>query len=146
MSHSHNDLNYPCRSIQPVAWKAPLSPTRFKFHKRQLSWLLLMARGTGSQQEKIFCSSISQFNEIWWFYPHEDDGNECSRYYAFSISEGRWFSDDNAEEITHQHRGDGQLGVGAVPDDAGGFFCTHALLTRSYSADILTPAPPLQRP
>jgi len=64
---------------EPLALPAPVDQT---FQDAQVA----------SQQEKIFCSSLSQFNEVWWFYPHEDDGTECSRYYAFSISEGRWFS------------------------------------------------------
>ena len=64
---------------EPLALPAPIDQT---FKDAQVA----------SQQEKIFCSSLSQFGEIWWFYPHEDDGNECSRYYAFSISEGGWFS------------------------------------------------------
>lgn len=63
---------------EPLALPAPIDQT---FKDAQVP----------SQQEKIFCSSLSQFNEVWWWYPHEDDGNECSRYYAFSISEGRWF-------------------------------------------------------
>lgn len=63
---------------EPLALPAPIDQT---FQDAQVN----------SQQEKIYCSSLSQFNEVWWFYPHEDDGNECSRYYAFSISEGKWF-------------------------------------------------------
>ena len=49
-----------------------------------------------AQEEKIFCSTISKYNEVWWFYPHEDDEtDECSRYYALATREGRsgrWFS------------------------------------------------------
>ena len=64
---------------EPLALPAPIDQT---FQDAQVA----------SQQEKIYCSSLSQFNEVWWFYAHEDDGTECSRYYAFSISEGKWFS------------------------------------------------------
>lgn len=64
---------------EPLALPAPIDQT---FKTAQVH----------AQQEKIYCSSISQFNEIWWFYPHEDDGSECSRYYAFSAREGKWFS------------------------------------------------------
>lgn len=64
---------------EPLALPAPVDQT---FKDAQVH----------AQQEKIFCSSLAAFNELWWFYPHEDDGNECSRYYAYSISEGAWFS------------------------------------------------------
>ena len=64
---------------EPLALPAPVDQT---FKDAQVA----------SQQEKIYCSSLAQFNEVWWFYPHEEDGKECSRYYGFSISEGRWFS------------------------------------------------------
>lgn len=44
-----------------------------------------------SQFEKIACCSVSQFGEVWWFYPDNRDGNENSRYIAFSTVEGQWF-------------------------------------------------------
>ncbi len=31
------------------------------------------------QYEKIEATTIGQYGEIWWFYPHADDGRECSR-------------------------------------------------------------------
>jgi hypothetical protein len=64
---------------EPLALPAPVDQT-FK------------AAQVHAQQEKIYCSSLAQFNELWWFYPHEEDGVECSRYYAFSVREGKWFS------------------------------------------------------
>lgn len=45
-----------------------------------------------SQQEKIFLGRLSQYNEIWCFYPHVDDGNECSRYFAYNQTQGKWFA------------------------------------------------------
>lgn len=47
-----------------------------------------------AQHEKIFCSVLSAYNEVWWFYAHTDDGTECSRYVAFAVHEGengKWF-------------------------------------------------------
>lgn len=44
-----------------------------------------------AQATKIVCTSIGAFNEIWWFYPDSRDGNENSRYVAFSITDGTWF-------------------------------------------------------
>jgi predicted heme/steroid binding protein len=44
-----------------------------------------------AQQEKIYASSMAEFNEVWWFYPHSDDGNENSRYFAVNIKTGKWF-------------------------------------------------------
>lgn len=43
-----------------------------------------------TQQSKTFAGSISQFNEIWWFYPDERDGTECSRAFAYQINDGAW--------------------------------------------------------
>lgn len=31
------------------------------------------------QYEKIAASAVGQYGEVWWFYPHKDDGLECSR-------------------------------------------------------------------
>lgn len=31
------------------------------------------------QYEKIAATTIGQYGEVWWFYPHKDDGLECSR-------------------------------------------------------------------
>jgi len=47
-----------------------------------------------SQQEKIYAGTISTHNEVIWFYPHDDDGTECSRYIALSMSAattGKWY-------------------------------------------------------
>ncbi len=47
-----------------------------------------------SQQEKIYAGTISTFNEVLWFYPHTEDGLECSRYVALSMgaaSTGQWY-------------------------------------------------------
>lgn len=43
------------------------------------------------QFEKISCCTVSQYGEIWWFYPDVRDGNENSRYVAFSAIDGQWF-------------------------------------------------------
>jgi len=64
---------------EPLALPAPIDQT-FK------------AAQVHAQQEKIFCSSLAQFGEVWWFYADQSDGNECSRYYAFSLSENKWFA------------------------------------------------------
>lgn len=44
-----------------------------------------------SQFEKIATCSVSQYGEVWWFYPDSRDGNENSRYIAFSTVDGQWF-------------------------------------------------------
>lgn len=47
-----------------------------------------------SQQEKIYAGTINTYNEVIWFYPHTDDGLECSRYVAISLgagSAGKWY-------------------------------------------------------
>lgn len=41
-----------------------------------------------SQSDKIVSTSISKFNEVWWFYPDERDGLENSRYVSLSLEDG----------------------------------------------------------
>lgn len=41
-----------------------------------------------AQNDKIVATSISKFNEVWWFYPDGRDGIENSRYVAVSLSDG----------------------------------------------------------
>ena len=43
-----------------------------------------------AQEEKIVAGVVSEFSEIWWFYPDSRDGNECSRYICFNYAEGVW--------------------------------------------------------
>ena len=59
---------------EPLALPAPIDQT-FK------------AAQVHAQQEKIFCSSLAQFGEVWWFYADQSDGDECSRYYGFSTKQ-----------------------------------------------------------
>lgn len=40
-----------------------------------------------SQKEKIVASGVSKFGEVWFHYPDTRDGNENSRYLAYSITE-----------------------------------------------------------
>lgn len=44
-----------------------------------------------AQQDKIVCSEVPKFGEIWWFYPDARDGNEVSRYLGLSVLGGWWF-------------------------------------------------------
>jgi hypothetical protein len=44
-----------------------------------------------AQQDKIICSEVPKFGEIWWFYPDARDGNEVSRYLGLSVLGGWWF-------------------------------------------------------
>jgi len=42
-----------------------------------------------SQKDKIVGATISEFNEVWWFYPDARDGNENSRYFSVNM-QGQW--------------------------------------------------------
>lgn len=42
------------------------------------------------QIEKVCSTSVSEFGEVWWFYPDARDGIENSRYVALSLADG-WF-------------------------------------------------------
>lgn len=43
-----------------------------------------------TQVDKIVAASVSEFNEVWWFYPDSRDGNENSRYFSLSFSDNVW--------------------------------------------------------
>lgn len=42
------------------------------------------------QADKISATSISQYGEIWWFYPDSRDGLETSRYLSVSTPDQSW--------------------------------------------------------
>lgn len=52
------------------------------------------------QQDKVYAVPVTVNGrlEVWWFYPDIRDGNECSRYVSFAITESRdqgapvWFN------------------------------------------------------
>lgn len=44
-----------------------------------------------AQADKIAAATITQYNEVWWFYPDARDGSENSRYVALNIADGTWF-------------------------------------------------------
>lgn len=44
-----------------------------------------------AQFDKIAAATITQFNEVWWFYPDARDGVENSRYIAVNVQDGTWF-------------------------------------------------------
>ena len=54
------------------------------------------SRVCATQRNKIHCAFNSEFQEIWWFYPHIDDCEddrtaECTRYIAFNVHSKQWF-------------------------------------------------------
>jgi hypothetical protein len=42
------------------------------------------------QKDKIVAAQITQFGEVWWFYPDARDGTEVSRYVGVSTVGGTW--------------------------------------------------------
>jgi hypothetical protein len=49
---------------------------------------------TPSQMDKVTAATLSEFGEVWWFYPDVRDGLENSRYLALTITGpdlGKWF-------------------------------------------------------
>jgi hypothetical protein len=47
-----------------------------------------------SQGDKIHASSVGEYGEVWWYYPDDRDGLECSRYVALCVDgedRGAWF-------------------------------------------------------
>lgn len=49
-----------------------------------------------TQLAKVVCQSNSLFNEVWWFYPDERDGDENSRFVMLNIGDGSWSKGDIA--------------------------------------------------
>lgn len=43
-----------------------------------------------AQSSKVYCSHISAFSEVWWFYP-SNDSNEINRYVVFNYRDGVWY-------------------------------------------------------
>ena len=43
---------------------------------------------SAAQREKVYASHNSEFNEIWWLYPHDSD--ECDRYVIYNYIENTW--------------------------------------------------------
>jgi hypothetical protein len=44
------------------------------------------------QGSKVYAGHLAARSEVWWFYPDERDGIECSRYHVFNYAEGTWVS------------------------------------------------------
>ncbi len=53
-----------------------------------------------TQIDKVVCSALSQFGEVWWHYPDSRDGIENSRYIAVSMLDGTWFKGTLARTAT----------------------------------------------
>lgn len=48
------------------------------------------------QIDKVCSTSVSQFSEVWWWYPDTRDGIENSRYLSLVLSDGSWSRGDIA--------------------------------------------------
>jgi hypothetical protein len=46
------------------------------------------------QHAKIYAAHLSARSEVWWFYPDERDGIECSRYIVLNYKDGTWVTGD----------------------------------------------------
>ena len=42
------------------------------------------------QTAKIYCEHLSKYSEVWWFYPDQRDGLECSRYVVYNYMDNTW--------------------------------------------------------
>lgn len=71
------------------------------------------------QQAKVVATSVSQFREIWWFYPDSRDGNENSRYVSLQLDDGAWSAGQLAR-TAYCDAGAGPSPVGV--DDSGAIF------------------------
>lgn len=49
---------------------------------------------SAAQEDKVYASTRSEFNEVRWYYPDQRDGSglECSRYISYNVAERAWSS------------------------------------------------------
>jgi len=71
------------------------------------------------QNAKIYASTVSQFREIWFFYPDSRDGTENSRYVSLQLDDMVWSAGQLAR-TAYCDAGAGPSPVGVDPD--GGVF------------------------
>ena len=47
-----------------------------------------------AQDEKVYATSRTEFNEVRFYYPDQRDGDglECSRYVAYNVAEKKWYA------------------------------------------------------
>lgn len=78
-----------------------------------------------NQQDKIVASTLSPFDEVWFFYPDARDGTENSRYLAFSAADPStpWFK-GNLVRTSFADQGPSQYPIGV---DAGGLGYYHEI-------------------
>lgn len=53
-----------------------------------------------AQKEKIFCATLRERNEIWWFYPSRDS-DEIDRYIIFNHLEKTWYHGTMDRTVWH---------------------------------------------
>lgn len=42
------------------------------------------------QANKITCDHLAKYSEVWWYYPDQKDGTECSRYVVWNYVDNTW--------------------------------------------------------
>jgi len=80
----------------------------------------LEANLAASQKDKIVASTLSKYNEIWFFYPDARDGDggvglECSRAMFFSVTDP-WWSKAQLARTAFCDAGPADYPVGVDPD------------------------------
>jgi len=68
-----------------------------------------------SQGEKVYAFANSAFKEVGWIYPDKRDGNECSRYVLYSVSDNA-FSIGTFDRTAWIDSGGSQFPVAAATD------------------------------
>ena len=78
-----------------------------------------------NQQDKIVATTLTAFDEVWFFYPDSRDGTENSRYVAFSAADQTipWFK-GQLVRTSFADEGPSQYPIGV---DAGGLGYYHEL-------------------
>lgn len=66
----------------------------------------IFGTGAGSlnsdQKEKVYCNTLREFNEIWWWYPSIDDVNgENDRYVVYNYMENTWYHGTFKRTVMH---------------------------------------------
>jgi len=48
-----------------------------------------------SQRQKVWCTKVPRYNEIWWFYP-KGDATECTDAIIYNVKDKTWYDSGQA--------------------------------------------------
>lgn len=76
-----------------------------------------------TQAAKVWAMSVSQYGEVWWFYP-SSRSTECDRYVVFNYQENHWTTGQMGERTTGVDSGPTQY---PIVCDSSGYMYEHEI-------------------